>query len=558
MSYRSRGYSSSSVSGVYTGFAILVVAWWILVGLFHAYDPFRSYLYWWNVNPVAMISLNMIFIFGGVALGKAWASDAGDDSFNFFDTVCGIIAALGVVWFIWNMVTYDARVMVALRAETQYLPAEVPINITEFRVSSYAEAQTNFKTQNPDARFQIGKMNYIGDRWIAEFGPKGFFNSIKYPTQGFYEYNPMVNKNPQFINNPMTFAEEGIAGNSLRVLIAKRDPFAYYKKALFAADPDNPGKYMAIVSLTKRRGMDAVPYVSNVVIIHYDGRQEWLDPYQASQDPRLNGLQIIPEWLEYMRVSAYGYQHGVWDSMVYHTDQVQVQTSSTNEENTAPYHMRSGDNMFWVTPMSPYDTPSFVGLAWQQSNDINGPIYVWRVPDRQAYPGIDALTATIKNSSGHPSDVKWLINNGGTLSGETEILEMLPVGHNGQLYFVGYAALGSNPQQTRLFATIRASDSVVMQDLLTAGEVNTWLGGTNELSVLNPTAEAVVTSESLDLSGYSTDQLWDLLDQIMEEIRKRGSTGGNLTAPLNNKISFDSDSDLYAIARSILQEIFSR
>ena len=259
-----------------------------------------------------------------------------------------------------------------------------------------------------------------------------------------------------------------------------------------------------------------------------------------------------------MRVSAYGYQHGVWDSMVYHTDQVQVQTSSTNEENTAPYHMRSGDNMFWVTPMSPYDTPSFVGLAWQQSNDINGPIYVWRVPDRQAYPGIDALTATIKNSSGHPSDVKWLINNGGTLSGETEILEMLPVGHNGQLYFVGYAALGSNPQQTRLFATIRASDSVVMQDLLTAGEVNTWLGGTNELSVLNPTAEAVVTSESLDLSGYSTDQLWDLLDQIMEEIRKRGSTGGNLTAPLNNKISFDSDSDLYAIARSILQEIFSR
>lgn len=505
-----------------------------------------------------MIALNMIFIFGGVAIGKAWADDSGEDSFNFFDTVCGIIGVLGIIWFIWNMITYDARVMIALRAETQYVPAEVPLNITDFRVSSYGEAQTNFKTQNPDARFQIGNMNYIGDRWIAEFGPKGFWNSFKYPTQGFYEYNPSVNKNPQYIENSMTFAENGIAGNSLRVLIAKRDPFAYYDKALFALDPDYPGTYMAVVSLTKRRGLDAVPYVSNVVIIHKNGLTEWLEPYQASTDIRLAGLQIVPEWLEFMRVNAYGFKHGVWDSMVYHTDQVQVQTSSTNEENTPPFHMRSGDNMYWVTPMSPYDTPSLVGLAWQQSNDINGPIYVWTVPNRQAYPGVDAMTATIKNSSGHPSDVKWLINNGGTLSGETEILEMLPVGHNGQLYFVGYAALGSNPQQTRLFATIRASDSVVMQDQFTISEVNTWLQSTNDISVLKPDAEqTTVTTDQLDLSVYSTDQLWDLFNQIMEEIRKRGSTGGNIMAPFKN-ISYNDDSDLYGLAGSILKEIFSR
>jgi hypothetical protein len=557
MSYRTRSSGLSEGGAVYVIVVVIVALWWILTGVFHAYDPYRSYLYWWNVNPVAMVTLNMLIIGGGTALLKSWVSDSGDAEFNVFDWICAVVALVGLVWGIWNMVTYKPRVMIALRAQTNYQVVETPLAITDFRVSSYAEAQTNFKTQNPDARFEIGNLIYVRDRWVAEYGPKGFWNSFNFPTQGFYEYDPIVSKNPVWVANVMTFAENGIAGNNLRVLIAEHDPFAYYDKVLYAPDPENSGHYMAVVSLTKRRGSDAAPYVSNVVLIHQDGRQEWLTVEGASVDTRLVGLQIIPEWLESMRVNAYGYTHTVWDALTRHTDQVQVQTSSTNEENKPPFHMRSGGDMYWVTPMSPYNTPSFVGLAWQKSNDINGPIYVWRVPDRQAYPGVDALSATIKNSSGHPTDVKWLINNAGTLSGETELLECLPVGHNGDLYFVCYAAMGSNPQQTKMFATIHASDSVVMQDLFDIHGVNAWLQGSVELIPLVADSEAappVVSPDGLDLSGYSTKDLWNLLNQIINELQKRGSTGGRMML-LGDEISYGDNAELRKLAWQVFLEI---
>jgi hypothetical protein len=540
----------------YAWFFGLGVVWWVLVGLFHAYDPFRGYLYWWNVNPVSLIALNMIWFGGGIALFRMGAAESGYGNFNIFDRICAIVGVVGFVWFMVNLITYTPKVMIALRNENFYKQVEAPITITDLRVSSYAEAQTNFRTQNPDARFQIGTLTYVRDRWVAEYGPKGLFNLYRFPTQGLYEYDPMASRNPTYVQNPMPFAERGLLGNGLRAQIGQRDPFAYYDKVLYAQDPDFPGQYMAVVSLTKCRGvLTPVPYVSNVVLIHQDGRQEWLTATEASADQRLDGLQLIPEWLEYNRISAYGYTHGVWDALFTHTDQVQVQTSSTNEENGAPFHLRGEDGMYWVTPMSPYNTPSFVGLAWQKSGDINGPIYIWRVPQKQAYPGVDALSATIKNSEGHPSDVKWLINNNGTLSGETEILEMLPVGHNGQLYFVGYAAMGSNPQQTRMFVTIRPTDSVVLKDLFTITEVNNWLQGSYDLPPLTTAVSNQAESTGqLDLSDYSTSELWKLLNQVINEIQNRDLKGGTI-GMTSNQMSYQSSAELYKLAGRIVWEL---
>ncbi|QQG41256.1 MAG: hypothetical protein HYV90_03725 [Candidatus Woesebacteria bacterium] len=555
--YSSRRDFDLSDYAVYLVFAAITVVWWMLVGLFHAYDPFRSYLYWWNVNPVAMITSTMVFTIGGMAAIKAMSADFGNGDFNFFDWVCTFIAVIGIVWGVWNMVTYDARVMIALRSETHYVESEMPLNITEIRPSAFAEAQANFNTQNPDARFKIGQISYVHDQWITEYGPSGFWNSLDYPTQGFFWYDPRINPNPQYVPNQMVFAENGIAGNSLHVLIAKRDPFAYYEKVLYTPDSDADGRYMAVISLVKRRGFDAVPYISNVVVIHSGGRQEWLTVNEALEDPRFVGLQIIPEWFEKMLVNAYGYSHGLSDAIFHRTGLVEVQESSTDAENTPPFHMRAGDTMYWVTPVSPLNTPSMTALAWQRSNDINGPVYIWHVPEGKAYPGVDALVATIKTTSGHPNDIVWLINNNGTLSGEIEVLEMLPVAHNGKLYFVGYAALGSKPLHTRMFVTIRAEDSVVMQDLDSVQAVNAWLQGPGELSQIAPNQLPVENTDSLDLSKYSTDELWKLLNQIINEIQKRGNTGGLMAAPPVS-ISYQNDSELNKLAWRIVKEIWNR
>jgi hypothetical protein len=552
--YNSRGYGRSrsgfEIDPVYATAGILCAAWWILTFVFHAYDPFRSFLYWWNVNPWMMISLNMIFVLGGIALAKL-------DSIGFLETVFLFAAAAGVVMGIWNIATYDASVMVGLRQETVYDFQDNPLAITDLRPASYAEAGANFGTQNPDARFELQNINYVRDQWVSEYGPKGFWNAWKFPTQGFYEYNPLVSPNPNFVPNPMQFAEQGIAGNSLRVRIARKDPFAYYEDALFAPDPDFPGKYMTVVTLTRRHGMSRVPYVSNVVVIHLDNREEWLTAEQASIDPRFVGLQIVPEWLIGKKAAALGYTHGVSDAIFHRTDLVQVQVSSTNDENSPPYHLRSGDQMYWVTPLSPYNTPSFKALAWQESNQINAPTKVWIVPDGKAYPGVDALVSTIKITDGHPSDIKWVINNGGTLSGEIEILEMLPVTHNNTLYFVGYAALGSKPQKTRMFVAIRPSDSQVMQDMMSVAEVNAWLKGTTDLGVLTPDKTPEAPTTGLDLTGYSTQELWDLLDQVTDEIRKRGDNGGTFSAPMFN-VSYGNDGDLYSLYANILKELWAR
>lgn len=550
--------SSIEIDPVYLVFALILGLWALLLLVFHAYNPFRGHLYWWNLNPWWMLGSGMFIVCGIIRLIKSL-----DSSYlNILDHIAGFLAIAGFVMAVWNIFTYSPSVMIGLRNETQYQTAEVPLPITDFRVSSYAEASENFSTQNPDARFHIQNLNYVRDQWVAEYGPLGFWNTWGLHTQGFYEYNSLVSPNPVFVPNEMPFAEQGIGGNSLRVRIAKRDPFAFYEDALFAPDPDFPGRYMTVVTLTKRHGMSRVPYISNVVVIHLDNRpDEWLTPEQASVDPRFVGLQITPEWLASMRAAAYGYTHGLRDAMFRRTGLLQVQISSTNAENTPPYHLRSGNDMYWVTPLSPYKTPSFKALAWQQSNVLNAPTYIWMVPGGNAFSGIDALVSKIKTAEGHPEDIVWVTNNAGTLSGEIDVLEMLPITHNNQLYFVGYAALGSKPQKTRMYVTVRASDGVVMQNQFSVAEVNDWLKGPNDLAALTPNAQTDVvtdiTNTGLDLSGYSTQELWELLDNVTDEIRKRGAGDGLMSGPFG-KMSYENDDDLYSLARSIAIELFTR
>jgi len=429
------------------------------------------------------------------------------------------------IWLLWAIVSGPIMLQ-GLYERTVYEPVATLTPLTESRAVSYAEARENFKNQNPDTRFVPGDLDYVNGHWVAEFGPVGLLNMLIYPSQGFFLYDPAGVDKVQIVRQEMPFAENGLLWNSAEFFVRQHDPFVEFHEVLYVQD--GQGGYMAMISLLKRAGLARVPYVAEIGLIHSNGSAEWLTLEQAEADPRLEGVQIEPEWLAAKKTEAYGWRHGIWTGLITRQGRVEVQRSSINEENSAPYHLVSAEGMMWYTPFGPLNKDSLKGIMMEASSVIDGPVYVWELPGDQAYQGVDALATEIKAAPNHPADVNWLRVSQGeeseVRSGDTDLIELLPAPRleDGRvvLYFTGFVAIDP-PTRTRFYVIINAETREVLQDVYSVDEVNAWLRGDLTLGVQRRGQDGSVLGTGVDLAEMSQEELLDLLAAVVEELRSR-------------------------------------
>jgi hypothetical protein len=488
------------------------------------------FLYTWYSNPVSWISIILGIAF--LITGAIYESSDRGGPWSGISYTLGIVMA--VFWTVWLFISGPVM-MVGLYNNTVYEQTELLIPVSQPRPVSYAEASTNFHNQNPEARFGPGDLDFVRGRWTSELGPATMWNKLFSPTQGIFVYDANETDKVKIIRQVFPFAESGYLWNSDDYFVHQIDPFVEFHETLYLKDPD--GGYMAMISTIKRKGFARVPYLYKVLLIHADGETEWLSPRQAMKDERLEGVQLIPEWLEKKKVDAFGWRYGVFQGLFYKTGRVQVQESTINSENNAPYHLQTPFGMVWFTPYGPYGKDSLKGIMMQDSHDTISPVYIWSLSEDQAWQGLDALATEIKGAPDHPGDINWLrlssVEGGTARSGDTDVIEMIPVPRMEEdgisLYFMGYVAIDP-PVKTRFYAIINAGTREVLEDVFYIDQVTAWLNGEIELEVQTKSSRTSSSQEQVpaesvevpsDFADLTDDELFSLMQNLFDELKRR-------------------------------------
>lgn len=411
--------------------------------------------------------------------------------------------------------------MYGLYRETEYEKIQDLIPITEMRAASYAEAYQNIDKQKPNAQFGFGDLDYVQGHWIADFSPRAGITPLTEKTAGFFIFTP-ENQGDRVVveRQEMPYAEGGILWNSDKFWINSKFPTATYRDILYIKDPETQG-YMAVTSLIYRKGVFRVPYVKHVLIIHGNGEYELLSTVEAEQDPRLEGIQIMPEWLAALKAEAYGWREGPFSTIFTRKNRVQVQESTINKENSAPYLLQTEQGMFWYSPFAPYKQESLKGIAIENAESLNSPVLIWELPEDQAYSGVDALATTIK---GGYTSINWLKvsenSEGNVRTGDTDVIELIPcpkeVDGQVDLFYCGYVATDP-PQITRFFTIVNARTGEVYQDAHNISIVNSWLKSEIEI----PPLKTQTIAECSNVSEMTDIQLLECIELFTEELKKR-------------------------------------
>ncbi len=508
-------------------------SFWFLLGLglvvicflFFGYTTSVSGLIY-NISNHLISFVLVILIVASFVFALIQASDNGELKHFWWPTI-------SIVAWIMVLIFQEPVMLNNLYKNTNYTEGQLKAQV-EVRDVPYTVAATNFDATNPDSMSQPGDLDYIQGEWIASIDPKGFWNTLTKESQGFFVYDPNgTDKVLRLIQN-MPFAENGLWFNSSTWFVKRQSYFAEFHEIQYIADQETH-EVLAVVALIKRQGFSRWPYVANVLIVHPDGDTEMLTVDQAEADPRLVGIAIKPEWIANMEAQAYGYRNGVIKAIFNRQGRIQVQTSSVNDENTAPFHLETVEGNMWVTPFSPHKGNSLIGIATTSSHDVNGPVYIWMLPEGQAYLGADRLTSLIEGAPSH-RNINWF-RSSTTKEGEDitcgnmTVLEMVPVvraeaGGN-HLYFMGYTSTAPNSVVVSFYSIVDPQTQVVYKDLMSDGEVESWLRGEYELKPVSADTEAIeatpagACSLSEAVSSQPTNELFDLIDSILQELENR-------------------------------------
>jgi len=472
------------------------------------------------IHPVSWL---LVFI----ALGFYVYSAVVADSSTSFDSDRAYIPlwigiAITVFWVIWLGIQNPIK-MVALYKHTQYV--ETPLIPQQtIRPIAYTIAASNFNANQPDSRQAPGDLDYVQDHWTASIDPINW-NTFTRPTQGLYLFTD-DNRVEQVIQ-PFTFAERGWLWNSAVHTIRAEEYFVEFSDVLYVRLED--GKYIAVSTLIKRAGFARYPYIWGVAVIDDNGFIEILSPDMAEADPRLKDIALVPEKFEKLRDEAYGWRNGVLAGMFGKRGRVEVQSSTVNDENEAPFHMKSVSGNAWYTPLSPYSYGgnSGVGLAISSSHDIGGPVGIWMLPVNTSFPGADFLVSFIESAPTH-RNTNWFRTSSENKCGNVTILELSPIIRleNGQprFYAMGYVSSAPTSTSVMFYTFIDPFTNVVYEDIPTVDRVNAWLRGEFEIFPVSENSASIAPQTQCkldDLTGLPDQSLIDYLSRITEELDRR-------------------------------------
>jgi len=420
-----------------------------------------------------------------------------------------------------------------LYQHTRYEQAQSLVPQVSIRDVPYTVASRNFSETNPDSMSQPGDLDYVQGHWIASVDPSGW-NVLTRGSQGFVVYDPDDEDPVVRITQEMPYAENGWYFNSSTHFVRSEEYLAQFDEILYLQDP-NTKEVIAVISLIKRQGFSRWPYVANVMIVHSGGYIEMLSVDEAEADPRLVDVALKPEWMAMMEIKAYSYRSGVMESVFSRKGRIQIQKSTVNDENSAPFHLETVEGNKWFTPFSPLNSTGFVGVAFTSSHDIDGTVYIWQLSEGEGYGGADFMVSKIEGTSNH-QNMAWYRTSSESECGNVTVLEMVPVVRaepdGNRLYFLGYTSTAPNSVSVLFYTIIDPRTQVVYQDIYTAADLESWLRGERELqpqtadnltlpSGVAACPETVTCTDITDLESQTDESLFELIRKVLTVIESR-------------------------------------
>lgn len=124
----------------------------------------------------------------------------------------------------------------------------------------------------------------------------------------------------------------------------------------------------------------ALPTVEGVLLASQDGHIEFLPAARAVDDPRLQGVPLVPESLARWYVEKLNYRRGIINALTYHRDMFQLKDPSVY--NRQPWLLRDDEgNLWWVFAAEPWGKGGGVNrifLVNARSPEIK--VYEYRTP----------------------------------------------------------------------------------------------------------------------------------------------------------------------------------
>lgn len=470
-------------------------------------------VFWMHPTGWILVVISILIV-----IGVGMADRTGYDGPGWITFVVGALLLIGLV--IYGMFS-SALATQYLVQDLQPTALETLPETTEVRYLPMPVAERYGANKIQDPRHHLGDMDPLdtaeGIAWVAPRVPTGFWNTLTGQTDGFAIVNPDGSVNT--ILQPMRYGEGMQIGDKINWPLWKMRytvdlPEFYYLQ--LGDEVVTIAPYIAYRYQFPVR----VPHWGGVFVVHPGGQIEDLTPEAATADPRFEGQRLYPEALALRIAKAWAYRGGISNAWFTHRDQTEVPRID-DEDNQMPYLIPTDQGPLWFIGMEPYG-PAYSIFKVLFVNAHNGSLQIYELPAESGMISPNRAGGYVR--AAFPT-YQWQDRCGESSSGNLLAIEPRPLIRNGVLYWqmsitnVDYAGV----TQTVL---VNAKDNgvVYFEDL---GEIQRFLDGTfagrSTAGVSQPRGDdqTLPSSSTLDLKGMNDEELWSLLEQILQELKSR-------------------------------------
>lgn len=286
---------------------------------------------------------------------------------------------------------------------------EIPELISVFGIYRFIPMRTAYT--NAISMLQIPTHTlYFGDsyvyfandtlvyNWIIE--PEGFWNQIIRGPDGIVfvdagVYPPKVKilyrnmtwglRNMKFMPGYMDSLYRNaqlVAGFDKKLLLEDNIEVVYNGKV-----------YILVPAITWVTGLDySLPILAGYVVVDENGNMEWVTPSKAKNDPRFDGVPLVPEIVAREWIEAYRWIYGIGNVLIYRNT-FQIRDIGTNPQ---PYLVvDSKGNLWWAfVAEPPGETYSARYIFYVNTSKIEPHTYMHELPEPMI--GVSKVEAYVK------------------------------------------------------------------------------------------------------------------------------------------------------------------
>jgi len=469
-------------------------------------------LFWMHPTGWALTVIAILIVIGVYSIDNNQYDEPGGATW-----IIGILLAAGLIGYAILSPALAKRYLVQ---DLKPTALETLPETTEVRYLPMPVAERYGANKIQDPRHHLGDMDPLdtaeGIAWAAPRIPTGFWNTLTGQTDGFAVVNP--DGSVDTILQPMRYGEgmeitDRITWPLWRMRYTVDLPEFYYLQI------DGEVVAMAPYVAYRYQFPVRVPYWGGVFVVHADGQIEDLTPEAATADPRFEGQRLYPEALALRIAKAWAYRGGISNAWFTHRDQTEV-PHIDGEDNQMPYLIPTDQGPMWFVGMEPYGPAySIFKILFVDAHD--GSIRLYELPAESGMMSPNRARGYVR--AAFPT-YQWY-QSGESSSGNLFAVEPRPLTRDGVLYWqmsitnIDYAGV------TQTVLVNAENNGVVYFENLE--EINRFLDGTfsgrapNGVPQQSTAGLAPQVSSSSELDMMSDEELWSLLEQILQELKSR-------------------------------------